>query len=297
VRAAGPLVGAGVLTWGLVAVSLLADAPAGEEALPARISVFDRARPDPVTAGMGAPSPGALKPASTAPPSPATRPSTTVAPTTAPTTAVPTQVPTPVPPTGPPTGPSTIATAPPAPVLLVSSDPPPGSMEQAQPATWSGVLPTGAVSVGDAAPVPVGIRVDALGVEAPIVPVGTTEDQMLELPTDATTVAWFRSGPRPGGSGSAVLAAHVDYAGQPGVFFDLGRLEPGARIDVAFSDGTWRSFATTGPAVLLPKGALPVDDVFRRGGVPVLTLVTCGGPFDHARRSYEDNTIVTAVPV
>jgi sortase (surface protein transpeptidase) len=292
VRVAGPLVGAGVLTCGLVAMSLLADAPVGERAVPVAIRVTDRVGPGPTPARTPLYAPRTAAP----------RPGPTVGPTavsTAPPTTPATAPPTPAPATAPPTTapPAAVPLTLPAPVLLASSDPPAGRVELAQPATWGGVLPTGAVSIGAAGPVPVGIRVDVLGVEAPIVPVGTTDDQMLELPTDAATVAWFRSGPAPGGSGSAVLAAHVDYAGQPGVFFDLDLLEPGSQIDVAFADGTWRSFATTGPAVLLPKGALPVDVVFRRGGEPVLTLVTCGGVFDRVRRSYEDNTIVTAVPV
>jgi sortase (surface protein transpeptidase) len=147
------------------------------------------------------------------------------------------------------------------------------------------------------AAVPVGIRIDAVGVAAGVISVGTTEDQQLELPQDAVTVAWFEGGPVPGASGSALLAAHVDFHGQKGVFFDLARLDPGTRIEVDMSDGSTRPFATTGPAVQYPKYALPIDQVFRRGGEPQITLVTCGGKFDRAKHSYEDNTVVVATPV
>jgi hypothetical protein len=45
----------------------------------------------------------------------------------------------------------------------------------------------------------------------------------------------------------------------------------------------------------MPKEELPAD-VYSRRGRPRLVLVTCGGPFDEARRHYRDNVVVTAVP-
>ena len=38
----------------------------------------------------------------------------------------------------------------------------------------------------------------------------------------------------------------------------------------------------------VPKDALPADRLFARSGPPRLTLVTCGGDFDWATRSYEE---------
>jgi sortase (surface protein transpeptidase) len=144
----------------------------------------------------------------------------------------------------------------------------------------------------------VALRIPDLGIDAPIVAAGTAAaDGGLELPADTTSVAWFRDGARPGASGSAVLAAHVDHDGREGVFFWLSRLPAGAAVEIAFADGTAARFVTTADAVQLPKASLPIDEVFRRGGPPVVTLVTCGGPFDGTARSYEDNTIVTAVPM
>ena len=43
------------------------------------------------------------------------------------------------------------------------------------------------------------------------------------------------------------------------------------------------------------KAALPTS-IFTRTGERRLVLVTCGGPFDAARRRYRDNVIVTALP-
>jgi hypothetical protein len=43
------------------------------------------------------------------------------------------------------------------------------------------------------------------------------------------------------------------------------------------------------------KGDLPAD-VFDQAGAPRLVLISCGGPFDRARRSYRDNVVVYGVP-
>src|SRR5205823_3469720 len=117
----------------------------------------------------------------------------------------------------------TATTAPPtaaAPSITGAGTKPVVPVEPAPGASWTGILPDGALSVAAAAG-PMGIRIDAVGGASDVISVGTTEDQQLELPADAVTVAWFKGGPVPGASGSALLAAHVDFHGQKGVFFDL----------------------------------------------------------------------------
>jgi len=37
--------------------------------------------------------------------------------------------------------------------------------------------------------------------------------------------------------------------------------------------------------------------LFRTDGPPMLTLVTCGGPFDSATHHYRDNIVVSAAPI
>jgi hypothetical protein len=199
----------------------------------------------------------------------------------------------------PPTAPTTAAAPTPTTTVETTAS---GSDDQAvavAPRTaWNGVLPEGGVPASTSSSVPVALRVAALGIDAPIVPSGTAaDDGGLDLADDTTSVAWFRDGPQPGASGSAVLAAHVDHDGAEGVFFRLDGLPTGSPVEVDFADGSTLAFVTTSEAVRLPKASLPIDEVFRRGGPAVLTLVTCGGRFDRTARSYEDNTIVTAIPV
>jgi len=142
---------------------------------------------------------------------------------------------------------------------------------------------------------PVAVVIPAIGVGAPVVSVGATPSGELQIPADIRTAGWFAFGPSPGDPGSAVIVGHVDSAAQgQGVFFRLRQLDPGAIISVRFADGTHRDFRVVGRRSY-PKQSLPTS-IFGRTGEPVLTLITCGGPFDWARRHYEDNVVVFAEP-
>jgi LPXTG-site transpeptidase (sortase) family protein len=143
---------------------------------------------------------------------------------------------------------------------------------------------------------PTRVRIPELGVDAPIIGVGA-RDGVLSVPDDSRTVAWYRYGPSPGGQGSAVLAAHVATARDGhGVFIGLRRLRPGDLVDVEMDDGTSRHFVVE-ETRQHAKSDLPVDDLFARDGEPRLVLITCGGDFDAAARSYTDNVVVLARPV
>lgn len=163
-------------------------------------------------------------------------------------------------------------------------------------AAWGTGLPVGSYSLDESRREPVALRIDQLGVDARVQAVAVDASGELDLPLDATLAAWYEEGAAPGESGSAVVAAHVDYGGRPGIFFRLSTLESGDRVEVRYDDGSTSTFAVAGERSY-DKRSLPVDELFRRGGEPVLTLVTCGGRFDRRTRSYERNTVVTAVPV
>lgn len=144
-------------------------------------------------------------------------------------------------------------------------------------------------------PVPNRIRIPAIGVDASVVPVGLNPDGSMEVPA-ASDVGWYELGVRPGGpQGSSVLAAHVDYAGQRGAFYDLRALEVGAEVEVTGPDGRPLRYVVS-ERLQVDKDELPTQELFRVTGTPTLTLITCGGSFDRSVRHYEDNIVVRAVP-
>jgi hypothetical protein len=144
--------------------------------------------------------------------------------------------------------------------------------------------------------VPTSISIAGIGVaEAPVIDVGVEENGDMEIP-GADSVGWYRFNPTPGEPGSAVLAAHIAYNGIPGVFRYLADVKIGARVVVAFDDGTTTKFEIIELAQY-NKQELPDDRVFAKDGDPILTLITCGGDFNRSLRSYEDNIVAYAIPV
>ena len=146
-------------------------------------------------------------------------------------------------------------------------------------------------------PVPIGLVIDRIEVDAPVVPTGVDSDSgQMAVPSNVDDVAWYRYGSSPGAPGSAVLAAHVDLASQgPGVFFELRTLEPGDVVTVDYDDGSSRRFVVEARTIYT-KDELPLDAIFARTGDPVLTLVTCGGAFNETAQNYDSNVVVYAVP-
>jgi sortase (surface protein transpeptidase) len=146
-----------------------------------------------------------------------------------------------------------------------------------------------------AGPRPLRLEIPALGVRAPIIPVGIRAAGAMEVPGDVDTVGWYRFGPSPGRTGSATLVGHVDSRVQgAGVFYRLSEAEPGAVVRVRLAGGRRETFEVVS-RTLVPKDRLP-RPIFARNGDPMLTLITCGGSFDQAAGSYTHNVLVAAVP-
>ncbi len=154
------------------------------------------------------------------------------------------------------------------------------------------VLPV-TMSALQQAPKPVWLTIPAIGVKAPIINLGLNKNGTLQVPSTTTVVGWYTGSPRPGATGSAVIAGHVDSYTGPGVFFWLKKMRPGERIYVRRADGTLAVFTVTAIRIFT-KSNFPTALVY--GPVPdaELRLITCGGTFDHARRSYLSNVVVYA---
>jgi len=154
------------------------------------------------------------------------------------------------------------------------------------------VLPV-SLSTIQQAPRPVWLTIPAIGVKAPVVTLGLNRNGTLQVPSSTTVVGWYTGSPRPGATGSAVIAGHVDSRSGPAVFFWLRRMHRGERIYVRRADGTLAVFTVTAVRIYA-KSRFPTATVY--GPVPdaELRLITCGGTFDYARHSYLSNVVVYA---
>lgn len=140
---------------------------------------------------------------------------------------------------------------------------------------------------------PVRVKVPDLGIDAPVILLGLDQDQALEVPGNATDTGWWTGGSVPGTVGPAVLAGHVNYKGQAGVFQEIGRMEPGDRVEVTLDDGTATAFVVD-RVEQHAKDAFPTDAVYGPTPGSELRLVTCGGDFDESSGHYDDNIVVYA---
>ncbi|MEV1007208.1 class F sortase [Streptomyces sp. NPDC049881] len=141
--------------------------------------------------------------------------------------------------------------------------------------------------------VPTWVSVPAIGVDAPLTPVGLEPDGWIESPPEDVPglAGWYRDGAAPGADGTAVVVGHVDNAAGPAVFYGLGALNPGDRVEVVREDGRAVGFTVYDIAVY-DKADLPAH-VFRATGQAELRLLTCGGGFDEDS-GYTGNVVVFA---
>jgi Sortase domain len=159
--------------------------------------------------------------------------------------------------------------------------------------------PTGPVAaVGQWQPVqvslPVALTIPSIGVQTSLIRLGLTASGALQVPPSTAVAGWYTGSPRPGAVGPAVIAGHVDSRVGPGVFFRLSSLRPGDRVYVRRADGTLAVFRVTAVRQF-PKDSFPTSAVYGPTPDAELRLVTCGGTFDPALRSYLNNTVVYAV--
>lgn len=147
--------------------------------------------------------------------------------------------------------------------------------------------------VAGSVPAPVAVEIARLGVRSDLVDLDLDERRRLEVPDDPDLAGWYVRGARPGATGPAVIAGHVDSREGPAIFHRLADLEAGDKIVVHREDGSAATF-TVDRTGRWPKDAFPTDAVYRQAEGAELRLITCGGAFDTDRRSYEDNVIVFA---
>jgi hypothetical protein len=147
----------------------------------------------------------------------------------------------------------------------------------------------------EAAP-PRSIRIPAIGVRAPVIPLGRGADGTMQTPRDFSVTGWYKPWREPGERGSAVITGHVDSVNGPAVFYRLRDLRRGNIIRVGRADGSVVRFRVEG-LERWPKADFPTHRVFGPTRISTLRLVTCSGNFDASTGHYVDNTIVYAARV
>lgn len=136
------------------------------------------------------------------------------------------------------------------------------------------------------------IVIDRLGVDAPVVPIGTTDDTLIP-PGDPMTLGWWRDGARTGDElGSALVTGHTVHTGG-GALDDLEQLTPGDVVTVQTSAGRIRYDVRS--VRVYSKGTIAQDaeELFSQESEGRLVLITCE---DWDGVKYLSNVVVVALP-
>lgn len=138
---------------------------------------------------------------------------------------------------------------------------------------------------------PVGLRIPALGIDAPVVAIEMPPGGTLVPPPDPRAVGWWSAGARPGGErGAALLTGHTVHDGE-GVFDDLAALDVGDAVEVVTRRQVLRFSVRTVRDLTKSRLAATAGRLFGQTGHPRLVLVTCSA-WDGER--YRGNTVVVA---
>jgi Sortase domain len=168
----------------------------------------------------------------------------------------------------------------------------PTAAHPSAPATASQAAPVaaGRAPVVAASSVPVSLRIPAMRVSVSLSQLGLNADKSPQVPVKYQEPGWFKLGPAPGMMGSAVILGHVDDKKGPAVFFKLGSLKAGDKVDVSLANGSVAHFAVKAVQTYL-KAQFPSQKVYGPHGYRGLQLVTCGGDFDKVTGHYLSNVV------
>lgn len=139
---------------------------------------------------------------------------------------------------------------------------------------------------------PTRLIIPAIKINAKIQPMGVTQTGAMAVPNNAVDVGWFKSGPRPGEKGSAVMAGHFDGEnGETGVFTNLYTLKRGDKLYIENDQGMSLVFVVRESRLYDPGYA---DDIFSQSDSVHLNLVTCDGVWNGVQKSYSKRLVVFA---
>ncbi|MET9356139.1 class F sortase [Streptomyces sp. NPDC006617] len=142
--------------------------------------------------------------------------------------------------------------------------------------------------------VPDQVSIPAIQVDAPVMGVGLDADGWVDAPPpeDPNLAGWFTGAVSPGEKGTAVVVGHVDNQQGPAVFYGLGALKKGNKVEVHRQDGKTAVFEIYGIEVF-EKNNFPGDRVYGSKGSPELRVITCGGGFSK-QNGYDGNVVAFA---
>ncbi|GAA5159230.1 class F sortase [Pseudonocardia eucalypti] len=141
---------------------------------------------------------------------------------------------------------------------------------------------------------PTEVRIDKIGASSSLVALGLNPDRTAAVPpvSEPKQASWYKFSSTPGAKGPSVILGHINGGGTPGIFSRLHELKPGDQVSVKRADGKTAVFTIT-KLEQFPKGNFPTQLVYGDTPDAQVRLITCGGAFNRAAKSYIDNIIAS----
>jgi hypothetical protein len=138
------------------------------------------------------------------------------------------------------------------------------------------------------------IAIPSVRLDAPLTEVGLDADGRIDAPPleKSHLAGWYKGAAGPGERGTSVIVGHVDNKAGPAVFYSLGALERGSRIEILRGDGRTAVFAVYGIEIYAKKN-FPAARVYQDTREPELRLITCGGGYTK-KTGYDGNVVAFA---
>jgi LPXTG-site transpeptidase (sortase) family protein len=138
---------------------------------------------------------------------------------------------------------------------------------------------------------PVSIAIEKISLTAQIETIEIVNGAMQD-PTGPWVVSWYKETGKLGEADNVVMAGHLDYWDVgPAVFYNIGKLTKGDRIEVTGDDGQAYIYEVDWVKQYDAVNA-PFDEIVWPTETESLTLITCGGPFDYQNGVYLQRTVV-----
>ncbi len=141
---------------------------------------------------------------------------------------------------------------------------------------------------------PYTLRIARIGLAAPVVPIQSNEDRVLDPPRDPSVAGWWSQGAAPGEpKGSAVLVGHTVRNKGGGVFDNIGDLSRGDAIEVKGSDAGLTYRVRSVDVLSKNQVARKAEEIFDQTGAGRLVIITCD---DWDGTGWQSNIVTIATP-
>ena len=142
---------------------------------------------------------------------------------------------------------------------------------------------------------PYRLRIPRIGVNAPVVPIQSNEERVLNPPQDPSVAGWWSEGAAPGEpQGSAVLVGHTVRNKGGGVFDDIGDLRRGDAIEVEGSDSGLTYRVKSIDVLAKDEVVRHAEEIFAQTGAGRLVIISCD---DWDGTVWRSNIVTIAAPV